>query len=133
MGSTNNPSIEDLTHRLLVNEFEAGGVMVQQRVSLEALVLAAWRERWTECEWSRQLNSALAQGPDDAERLPGKLWSRGWLYWGTRRSAIGTWRTVERVSAFPFLRFVNPSCSSQPHPISLAGSKLTELGMMDRW
>lgn len=45
--------------------------MVQLRASLEALVLQAWRDRWSELEWSINLKQALASDDGELNKLCG--------------------------------------------------------------
>uniref|UniRef100_A0A914UUF0 Mediator of RNA polymerase II transcription subunit 24 n=1 Tax=Plectus sambesii TaxID=2011161 RepID=A0A914UUF0_9BILA len=47
--------------------------MVQLRASLEALVLQAWRDRWSELEWSINLKQALASDDGELNKLCGLL------------------------------------------------------------
>lgn len=47
--------------------------MVQYHASMEALVLQAWRERWTELEWSINLKAALADDASEVNKLCGKV------------------------------------------------------------
>ncbi len=45
--------------------------MVQLRASLEAVVLQAWRDRWTELEWSINLKAALSEDASELNKLCG--------------------------------------------------------------
>ncbi len=47
-------------------------MMVQLRASLEALVMQAWRDRWTELEWSVNLKAALAEDTSELSKLCGR-------------------------------------------------------------
>lgn len=47
--------------------------MVQFHPSLEALVLQAWRDRWSELEWSINLKSSLADDMSEINKLCGTL------------------------------------------------------------
>ncbi len=47
--------------------------MVQLRASLEALVLQAWRDRWTELQWIINLKAALSEDNSELNKLCGTI------------------------------------------------------------